>query len=181
MISIPITWVYEPPELPPGPDSVRPEYYARFIEELGRHAGVTIPLVQGLLRDVAPAEGLIVLNPSAHPKLVLDACAPEMRAQLASRLVPISGSRIRIFESLLEPLSVPAAVDAMTLLEWKTEDPATPGARGPYGLRDIGHLVGASCLEFESARYCYLSSPTHHGLPHLLADYLAAYARTVLT
>jgi len=181
MISIPVTWVYEPPRLPPAPMHVGPEHYARFIEEVGHHAGVSIPLVRGFLRDVAPGEGFILLKASTHPKLVLDECAPERRAELASRLVPIVGDRTRIFENLLEPLSVPAAVDGMTLLEWKVADPVKPGARGPYGLRDIGHLVGASCLEFESARYCYLSSPTHQGLPHLLADYLAAYARTVLT
>lgn len=179
MIRIPITWVYEPPRQPIAPMEVGVEGYASFIEEVGRHAGVRIPLIEGFLRDVAPAEGLILFNGSVHPRLALAECAAEEQAQLASRLVPIWLDRARILEGLLEPLSLPAAVDDMTIAEWEG-DRAGSGAWGPYGLRDIGKLVGASCALFESARYCYLHSPTHQGLPHLLADYLAAYVDNVL-
>jgi len=164
-MSIPITWVYEPPRLPPAPMQVGPEHYARFIEEVGRHAGVSVPLVHGFLRDVAPEEGFILLEASTHPKLVLDEFPPEKRAALAVRLVPMVISRTRIFESLLEPLSVPAAVDSMTLQEWRIADPATPGARGPYGLRDIGHLVGASCLRVRIGSLLLPEQPDPPGPP----------------
>jgi len=178
MTSVHITWVYEPTRSS-DQSMLSSQHYAPFIEQVGRYADVSIPLVQGFLRDVAPPEGIILLASSAHPKLVLDECAAEKQANLASRLVPIDESRIRIFDNLLEPLSIPAAVDGMTLHEWES-GAGYPGARGPYGLRDIGRLVGASCLLFESARYCYLQSPTHRGLPHLLADYLIAYAKAFL-
>jgi hypothetical protein len=180
VIPVPITWVYEPDREPPTPMSAGPEYYARFIDEVGRFAGVSIPMVEGFLRDVAPSEGIILLNGSADVVLVLDECAAEGLADLTRRLVPISEGPIRIFEKLLEPLSLPAAVDWMTHGEWEHADPNKPGAYGPYGRRDIGQLVGARCLMYESERYCYLHSPTHHGLPHLLADYLTAYANAVL-
>jgi hypothetical protein len=180
VIPIPITWVDEPRRGPPNSMPSGSQRYARFINEVGRFAGVSIPLVQGFLREVAPSEGIILLDGSAHPTLVLDECAAEERADLARRLVPIDESRIRIFENLLEPLSLPAAVDGMTLMEWESEDPDKPGAYGPYGRRDIAQLVGASCLMYESERYCYLHSLTHNGLPHLLADYLTAYANAVL-
>jgi len=178
MIPMRITWVYEPPRLPPAPNQVTPQTYARFVDEVGRRAGVDIPLVEGFLRDVAPADGFILLKASAHPGVALDECDVRRQADIASRLIPIDVDRTRILETLLEALSIPAAIDLMSLDEWETKDPATIGAWGLHGRKDIGELVGASCKLYKSARYCYLHSPTHHGLPHLLADYLAALART---
>jgi len=160
------------------PNQVTPQIYGRFVEEVGRRAGVDIPFVEGFLRDVAPADGFILLNASAHPVMVVGECAPEQQADLASRLIPIDEDRVRIFEKLLEPLSIPGAIESMSLMEWELQDPATIGARGLYGRHDIGEVVGARCNNlFRSARYCYLESSTHYGLPHLLADYLAALAR----
>ena len=106
--------------------------------------------------------------------MALDECSAEQRIELAGRLVPIETSRIRIFEELLEPLSLAAAIDSMSMMEWERGDPHQVGTRGLYGRRDVGQLVGAACLLFKSERYCYLQSPTHRGLPHLLADYLNA-------
>ena len=180
MIAVPITWVYVPPLRPPDAMSSGPERYAGLIAEIGRFAEVSIPMVQGPLWSVAPLQGIILMSGASHPVVAINECAPERRIDLARRLVPIDVGRTRVFEELLEPLSLPAAVDSMTHLEWEGADPNKPGARGPYGLREIGRLVGASCLLFESERYCYLHSPTHHGLPHLLADYLTAYANAVL-
>jgi hypothetical protein len=177
MIRVPITFVHQPLPTDSSADTQR---YARFIGEVEHFAGVSVRQVQGSLRDVASSEGIILMNTSVDPVLALDEFSAAGRAELAARLVPISESRIRIFERLLEPLSLPAAIDTMTFMEWESDDPNSLGARGPYGRRDVGHLVGASCLLFESERYCYLQSPTHHGLPHLLADYLTAYANDFL-
>jgi len=99
-----ITWVYEPPRLPPAPNQVTSQYFAPF-EEVGRRAGVDIPLVEGFLRDVAPADGFILLDASAHPLMVINECAPEHQGDLASRLIPIDEDRTRILDTLLEPLS----------------------------------------------------------------------------
>ena len=141
---------------------------------------MSISLRHGFLRDVAPSEGFIFLSGSAHPKISLDECAPERRRDLASRLISVGEDRVDILQELLEGLSVAAAIDFMTFAEWKSDTRGQRGARGPYGLRHIGALVGATCLLFESPRYCYLQSSTHFGLPHLLADYLAVYAERVL-
>jgi hypothetical protein len=172
-----ITFVSEPARLPHVPGAIGPERFDRFLAAVEQHAGFPVGRVHGFLRDVAPAAGFILLDASADPEMVLDELPPEQRSELASRLVPIGVGQTRIFERVLENLSVPAAVDGLSLFEWETADPAAPGARGLHGLRDIGQLVGASCLLFESARYCYLTSPVHHGLPHLLVDYLGALTR----
>ena len=179
MIRVPITWVDEPsrPEL--ESDAAVPERLLPFVEAVGREAGVTIQCVTGFLREVAPANGIVLLNASAHPTVVLDECGPDVREDLARRLVPITIDRHRIFETILEELSVAAAVDGLSLAEWSVSQGRT-GAWGPHGLRDIGALVGARCVLYESARYCYLQSATHNGLPHLLADYLTVYAEKVL-
>ena len=102
-----------------------------------------------------------------------------MREQ-ARRLVALGESRVAVFDELLEPLSIAAAVDTMTFMEWRGDSTTARDTRGPYGRRDIGALVGASPLIYKSERYCYLHSKTHHGLPHLLADYLTVYAEKVL-
>ncbi len=168
MSALSITFVCEPLE--------SAERCSRFVEDVGRHAGVTIARIPGLLRDVAPPKGFILLAAMNVPSMSLEECSPDRRAGLAARLVPIDVGRTRIFEELLEPLSVAAAVDSVSLWEWEKWEPAK-GARGLHGRRDIGQIVGASCELWESARYCYLKSPTHRGLTHLLADYLAVLHR----
>jgi hypothetical protein len=64
----------------------------------------------------------------------------------------------------------------MSLSEWESTTPLTIGARGLYGRKDVRSQIGASCLLFESERYCYFQSSTHRGLPHLVVDYLEALA-----
>lgn len=175
MMPLKITWVCEPHDSPSfhlGPNQ-------RFIDEIGRHTGVTVPRVSGRLCDVAPDEGFILLSAS-HPGESLAACATELQQKLAARMVPLDVSRSRIFDRVLEGLSVPAAVDSVSHLEWSQAAPDVTGARGPYGLRSIGTTLGAPCGDgVEGSRnYCYLTSATHQGLPHLLADFLIALHKT---
>jgi hypothetical protein len=177
MNTLDITFVYQRTrDLPDRPVSASREY-ARFIDELAHHAGSAIQTIEQL-RD-APESDFIVFG-GADVRVSLNECPIEQRACIARRLVPINASRSGIFENLLEPLSLAGAIDALSMVEWKMWEPYRVGTRGLHGLRDVGRLAGASCLIFESERYCFLESSTHRGLPHLLADYLVAYQGLIL-
>jgi hypothetical protein len=175
-----ITLLYEPSREPPGPLQTGPERYDRLAAELARHAASPVERITGYLGDIHP-EGFVLLHSGVHPDLALAECPREIRASLASRLVPLGVSQKGIFE-ILNSLSLPAAVTGVSLWEWEAADPDEIGAWGLYGLRAIGARVGATSeelFETKSARYGYLKSEAHRGLPHLLADYLRAYAETV--
>lgn len=165
-----ITWVYEPHDSPMfhlGRDH-------RFVEEVGKRAGLTIPVLEGPLRDVAPAEGFILLNSFRATDSLMD-CASADRGAFAERLIAIDASRSRIFESMLEPWSMAGAVDATSHAQW-SQPGRSAGTPGLYGLRSIGPDIEATFEGEGSARYAYLVSPQRE-LPHLLADYLVALHR----
>jgi hypothetical protein len=179
MSHIKLTWVFEAhgsPSFNMGKDQ-------EFIDEIGRYAGVDVAMKEGALKDVAPSEGFILLS-SFHPQLAIDAVDPLLRPDVASRTIPLDVSPSRIFTRILEGLRVPAAVDTASYLRWKASDRHTLGAFGPYGLRKVASLVGASCVsshigssgkspdQVDSVNYCYLHSPSHYGVTHLLADFL---------
>jgi hypothetical protein len=171
------TLIYEPSELPRGPFSAGPERYEEFLGQLSTHLGAKVPLIETHLRDLDP-QGFVLLHAGRDVRQVLADCAPEIRKRLVNRLIPLAVSHAHIFE-LLEELSLPAAVGSLSLSEWEAREPDDVGACGPHGLRDVAKCISAGCVELyesKSNRYCYLESPTHHGLPHLLADYLRAYA-----
>ena len=173
-----ITLVYEPPRLPPTPMRSGPERFAGFLDELSRYAGA-VRVIEGRLSEVAPAAGFVLLAGGVHPAMALDECSPEQRLDLATRLVPLGTSQKGIF-ALLEEWLLPAAVENLALVEWEAAEQDEIGARGLYGRRDVGQRAGASCVElFSSAHYCYLQSVKHHGLPHLLVDYLSAWPVSV--
>jgi hypothetical protein len=178
MMSTPITLVCEMPAADSGRGWADPDYYRAFTDQLSEHVGHPVATVCGHLRDLLPLDGFILLSPLNHPVLSLAECPTAQQVDLASRLVAVNAGTTRIFEKILEKLSVAAAITEMSLLEWRTSDSGALGARGLHGRRDIGRQIGAHCLEiFSSERYCYLQSATHHGLPHLLADYLRALAQ----
>ena len=176
MTELTLHFVHEPSRLDSVPGSVfaGPERYDRFVSELERYTGTGVSRASGRLCDVAPADGLVLLDGTVDVRESIAECSPDMQADLLTRVIPFGVGRTRIFEKLLEPLSLLAAIDVLSFWEWDTQEPDTSGARGLYGLREVGARIGASCLVFESARYCYLQSEAHHGLPHLLADYLRA-------
>ena len=172
-----ITFVYQRARELPQRDISAANEHARFIEELADAAKCQISTIEQL--SDAPASHFIVFA-GADARATLSECAADKQESIARRLVPINASRPKIFEKLLEPLSVAAAIDGMSMMEWKLGNPHQAGTRGLYGLRDVGKVVGASCLVFQSERYCFLESSAHPGLPQLLADYLAAYQSVVL-
>lgn len=172
-----ITFVYQRARELPHRDISAAKEHARFIEELAGCAGCPIQTIEQL--SDAPASDFVVFA-GADARVSLSECPVEHQSSIARRLIPINASRPRIFETLLEPLSLPAAIDGLSMMEWKVGDSHRTGARGLHGLREVGRLAGASCLLFQSERYCFLESPTHRGLPHLLADYLIAYQSVVL-
>jgi hypothetical protein len=178
MNSLSITFVYQWTRDLPHRDISAAEEHARFIEELACHAASPIRTIEQLRE--APASDFIVFA-GADARISLSECPVEQQASIARRLVPINASRTRIFEELLEPLSLPAAIDDFSMLEWRVRPPDQVGTRGLHGLRDVGRLAGANCLIFQSERYCFLESSTHRGLPHLLADYLIAYQSAMLS
>jgi hypothetical protein len=145
--------------------------YARFISEMGRHNGREVQIIDGALSD-APSTGF-VLFAGADVRVALNECPEGIRSELASRLVAVGGTRPKILEKVVEPLSLAGAIDSMSFLEWKVQG-TTLGAWGLYGRKDLAERIGARCLLYKSARYCYLHSPTHDGLPHLVVDYLGA-------
>jgi hypothetical protein len=154
------------------------ERYRRFISETSEHLGTEVSFVEGSLRDSAPPRGFILFV-GADVEVALHRCVPELRDGLAARLVPLAVSRPKIFERYLEPLSLAGAIDSMSRSEWENTAPLTMGTRGLYGRKDVRSQIGASCLLFESERYCYFQSNTHQGLPHLVVDYLKALAPLV--
>jgi hypothetical protein len=155
-----------------GPESLSP-----FLDELAAHTGASIAVERSFLRDIHPAADFVLLSASIAPSLALAECALQRRAELASKLVPLRISNTDIFETL-EELSLPAAITSLALVEWRASRHDGLPASGLHGQREIGQAAGASCVKlFQSQRYCYLESKIHHGLPHLLADYLRAWAR----
>jgi hypothetical protein len=177
MNSLHITFVFQwTPCMPHRPVSAAKQH-ARFIDELAHHAGSSIQTIEQL-RD-APESDFIVFG-GADARVSLNECPIEQQASISRRLVPINASRSGLLETVLEPLSLPAAIDDLSMVEWQMWEPYNVGTRGLHGLREVGKLVNASCLLFESERYCFLESSTHRGLPHLLADYLIAYQQVIL-
>jgi hypothetical protein len=178
MNSLSITFVYQWTRDLPHRDISAAREYDRFIEELACHASSSIQTIEQL--HEAPTSDFIVFA-GADARASLNDCPLEQQPSISRRLVPINASRPKIFEKLLEPLSLPAAIDDLSMLEWKLSAPSQVGTRGLHGLREVGRLASASCLIFQSERYCFLESPTHRGLPHLLADYLTAYQSAILS
>lgn len=172
-----ITFVYQWTRDMPHRDISAANEYARFTDELGGYAASPIQTIEQLRE--APASDFIVFA-GADVRISLNECPVDQQSAIARRLIPINASRSKIFETLLEPLSLAAAIDDLSMLEWKIRKPEQAGTRGLHGLREVGNSVGASCLIFQSERYCFLESSTHRGLPHLLADYLSAYQSMVL-
>ena len=136
--------------------------------ELRRYANVVIC---PSLRD-APEDSIILYDGRRDADFALDELAFDKRAGVAPRLIPIGVSRTHVFK-LLERLSLPGAVDDLSLTEW-TANPHARGARGVFGLRVVGESIGAHAEYYESGPYCYLASETHRGLPDLLVAYAAA-------
>jgi hypothetical protein len=153
MTPLSISFVCYPPNEPQHQGALTARC-SRFISELGQH--IHSPLTTYNRLHEAPGSDFIVLS-GADARAALESYPIDAQPGFARRLIPINASRPRILERLLEPLSVPCAVDAMSLAEC-----------------EVGKAVGATCLLFESERYCFLQSAVHNGLPHLLASYLTA-------
>lgn len=166
-----IAYVDEAPGPFPSEDDLGPKYL-RFISELEQHLGIRAER----FRKVEEALGFdFILLSGADVGNVLRRLADDIGDRFKQRVIPLNASRSKIFERLLEPYKIPAAVDTLSLIEdWMLVTESGLTARALYGLRDIGILIGASCFVFpQSEHYCNLQSKTHQGLPHLLASYLS--------
>lgn len=170
-----ITLLFEPSADRAIPFAVGPERYQRLADELGRYAGAPVRIVNDLLRK-APADAYVLFAGSGDLSRSLADCGPVLAAQLAPRLVLLDVSWQKAIEQL-EQHRLAGAVDSLRLSEWLAR-PSSSVA--PFGLRYLAKPLGATCVPMpalRSAHYCLLQSEQHRGMPHLLADYLAAYDR----
>lgn len=174
MTSLSVAFVYQREPNLPHRDISTAMLYERFLKEVERHASCTIGLTEEL--QEAPESDFIVFA-GADLRATLQRYSAGDQVAFSRRLVPMNASSSDIFEGLLEPLSLPAAIDSMSFAGWHL---GQTGARGLHGLRSIGSTIGASCLVFQSENYCYFKSERHQGLPHLLVDYLNAYRAAML-
>jgi hypothetical protein len=168
-----ITLLFEPSPDRAIPFAEGPERYQRLIDELSRYAGVQIPIIKDVLRKV-PTDTYVLFAGTGDVSRSLSDCGPALAGQLAPRIMLLDVSWQRALEQL-EEHRLAGAVDNLRLSEWL----ARPSScTGPFGLRDLIRPLGVSCVPlapFNSAHYCLLKSKHHHGMPHLLSDYLAAY------
>jgi transcriptional regulator with XRE-family HTH domain len=157
------------------PFAAGPERYQRLAEELGRYAGAQVQIIKDVLRK-APADAYVLFAGSGDLSRSLVDCGSVLAARLAPRIVLLDVSWQKALEQL-EKHRLAGAVDSLRLSEWL----ARPSScAGPFGLRYLAKPLGASCVPMpalHSAHYCLLHSEQHHGMPHLLADYLATYDR----
>lgn len=157
-----------------------------LINEIGRHAGVTIPVVEGRLRDAGPLEGFILWN--AYGRDLADAFAASsveqssaLASKFAPRMVQIDASTSRIFQRL-ESLRIAAAIDVSSHQSWKdvkSVGRGRQGRQGIFGRRAIASGIDAHCDDRQrSKEYCYITGARDTELPQLVADYLKALHRT---
>jgi hypothetical protein len=170
-----ITLLFEPSSDRAIPFAAGPERYQRLADELCRYAGVQLQIVKGALQQ-APVEAYVLFAGARDVSRSLADCGPALAAKLAPKTVLLDVSWQNALEQL-EKYRLAGAVDSLRLSEWL----ARPSSyKGPFGLRYLTEVLGASCVPlpaFRSAHYCLLQSKRHRGLPHLLADYLIAYDR----
>lgn len=179
MTPLVISWVCPSDDAPPPPVFHLEGHDVSFVSEVARHAGVTIPRIEGTLSEAGPEAGFILWN--ARGLGLADALsagteeqAIELTRRFSARLVQFDVSPSRILFQL-ERASMAAAIDTSSLWNWANPDPARPGRQGIYGRRDVAAAIGAIIDEKEmSEHFCFMSGPRSGGLPHLLADYLAA-------
>lgn len=170
-----ITLLFEPSADRAIPFAVGPERYQRLADELGRYAAAPVQIVNDFLRK-APADGYVLFAGNGDLSRSLADCGPALAAQLAPRLLLLDVSWQKAIEQL-EKHRLAGAVDSLRMSEWLARPSSSAG---PFGLRYLAKPLGASCVSMpalRSAHYCLLHSEQHRGMPHLLANYLAAYDR----
>jgi hypothetical protein len=170
-----ITLLLEPSAGREVPFAAGAERYRRFAEELAHYAGTPVPVVKAAL-NAAPEGGYVLFAARGDLARSLADCDPEQATRLPGRLVLLDVSWQQALAEL-ERHRLAAAVDSLRMSEWLARP---SGGKGPFGLRHLAKTLGVSCVPlpcFQSAHYCLLDSAHHHGMPHLLADYLTAYDR----
>jgi hypothetical protein len=170
-----ITLLYEPSAERKIPFAAGAERYHRFADELGRYAGIRVPVVEDSLRN-APTDAYILFAASGDLSRSLSACSPIQAAELPSRIVLLDIGWQQTLQEL-EQHRLAGAVDSLRMSEWLARPTS---CKGPFGLKYFAKALGVNCSTlpwFQSKHYCRLDSNRHRGLPHLMADYLAAYDR----
>jgi len=124
MTSLSVAFVYQSSGAHPGQGMTA---YSRFVAELGQHAASPLKTF-GRLHEAPESDFIIFAGDDA--RATLESYPADQRPGIAARLIPINASRPRIFERLLEPLSIPGAIDSMSLLEWEQQTRAALAREG---------------------------------------------------
>jgi hypothetical protein len=181
MIHTPITVVYNTYSIVATSAETyrRRDHLDRFVEELRRYTRQAVPLVFSRLCEALPLDGFIILNPFNGIIDALEEVDAGQRVQVAARLVPINMFLTHTLENEMESRSMVAAIDSHSIHSWELPRRPPAPVYQLYGQRRLGSLIGARPVPpGGSERYCRLQSTSHEGLPHLLADYLAAFEKS---
>jgi hypothetical protein len=153
--------------------------YARFLDDLGTRLSHTVPFVQARLCDVTSLFDFAILE-TLDVKQSLAGCDVSEQAELAQRLVPLYPPRGKgTFHPQMEQLCLAGALEPWAMANWDPANSASQRTEGLTGRRDLAAIINATCMDdlmMPPAGYCFMVSTQHHGLPHLLADYLCALA-----
>ena len=172
MSKVPVTFIYQSPVEDTSPAACGYRGHEHFVAALLQQPQISLQFVLGKLAEISRVELGYIIFDGIDAGVALLSCNVETRSEIASRMIPINASRPRIFQKLLEKYALAGAIDGMSMAEWESVN--SEGAHGLFGRKDIAARIGAVPDFLESERYAYLKSSTHHGLPHLVADYICA-------
>src|SRR3954464_15048923 len=153
--------------------------YARFLDDLGTRLSDPVLFVQARLCDVKSPFDFAILE-TLDVEQSLAGCDASEQAGLAKRLLPVYPRRGKgTFHAQMEQLCLAGALEAWAMAGWDPANSASLRTEGLTGRRDLATIINATCMDdlmMPPAGYCFMVSTQHHGLPHLLADYLCALA-----
>jgi hypothetical protein len=162
------------------PDTDRgTHYFTGFLDELGHHLGQPVPVGPGQLRDVELPFDFVILETTDVEQSLVGRDASE-QADLARRLVVVCPHRRKAFVyPQMVRRCLAGALESLAMISQGSVDPANQRTKGLTGMRDLAARINATCMDdllMPPIGYCFMESTKHHGLPHLLADYLRALA-----
>jgi hypothetical protein len=178
MTALDLTVVREPSRFP-GDTGVGPaeDGTAAFADALSALAGREVPLFEGFVRD-APADGLLVIRPTADFERLTAEMGAAAAAALAARAVLIGETRMEM-AATLERFSIAAGIDEHRFWQWASSQGPDRG-RGLFGLKAVAAAMPGATLapgpRMETERYGYIVGDRADGLPAELVAYVRAYA-----
>ena len=135
MTAPPLTFVREPSRVVPSRGAPASEdATAAFAAALADAAGRAVALFEGLVRD-APADGILVVRPTADFATIRAELDPARAAELPARTVLIGDRRSDLLRTL-ERYELAGGIDEDRWFRWRTRGAADIGA-GICGLKSV--------------------------------------------